>query len=170
MASAACSISTARNLSISSPAAAVAAESRQPSAIQKPRGPADGRRWLCIAACADRTRGYLAGPVVASSERRQHRAPSGPQALRARTLAPFSTRCHEPYLATRAETWAPRARFPSPTLPFPSPFYDLLTDPLFKNVWQRCATCCNRGPLPMRAPRSGLAFSRFLRIPIIPTN
>jgi len=29
-----------------------AAESRQPSAIQKPRGPADGRRWLCITACA----------------------------------------------------------------------------------------------------------------------
>lgn len=79
-------LATARNLSISSPAAAAAAESRQPSAIQKPRGPADGRRWLCIAACADRTRSYLAGPVVASSERRQHRASSGPQALRARTL------------------------------------------------------------------------------------
>lgn len=104
-------LSTARNLSSSSPAAAVAAESRQPSAIQKPRGPADGRRWLCIAACADRTRSYLAGPVVASSERRQHRAPSGPQALRARTLAPFSTRCREPYLARRpALKHGPRAR------------------------------------------------------------
>lgn len=127
-------------------------------------------------ACADSLvrEAYLAGPVVASSERRQRRATSGPRALRARNAAaPFSTARGAavnpiPGEATRAQARAPRV--PSfPALPLPSLLHDLpsLTrcSRMYGNVARRAATgvrCRRQGP-----ERSGPASSRYSAFPII---
>lgn len=117
--------------SLVSPAAA-AAESRHPSAIQRPRGLADGRQWLSPSIGSRNYLAFPAGPI----ETWQRRASSGPQARRARTNFPF------PRIPPLQARWSP----------FSSRLPDLLTDPLLKKRVATSRYACNRGPVAATSP------------------
>lgn len=131
------SLAAARKLvHLSSPAAA-AAESRHPSAIQRPRGPADGRQWLRP---EHRTRNYLAfsaGPVIERRGNVAHRAGPRPAGhVRTPSVPRHSRKALPLSAATRVFAALP----------------DLLTDPLFKKCTATSHRACNRGPAAATSP------------------